>query len=97
MRCKVGDLAVIVRSVADNQGKLVEVMGFMGSEPMFDGFIWHYAEHQCWMVRSVGSPLNSLDGKRRTTAPMPDSFLRPIRPDADPESITTDEVLEVGA
>lgn len=27
----------------------------------------------------------------------PDKWLRPIRPDAAPESITTDEVLEVGA
>lgn len=91
MRCKVGDLAIIVRSVAGNEGKIVRCL------ELVEDFQWLNADgsestEAAWRIdREIPT------WKGRLTVFAKDRYLRPIRPDADPESITTDEVLEVVA
>lgn len=83
MRCKQGDLAVIVAPRhKENIGALVEVLrldGGTGGAPL-------------WLVRSLGRPL--LRGRRIHSRDMfgriHDAGLRPIRPDPIPETVTDD-------
>ncbi len=90
MRCRVGDLAVIVSCLIDaNIGKLVRVTR-AASHPLFD-----------WRVVSEGSLLLGYESADRMrvgqadTMAMMDYELRPIRPDADP--VSTDTTREVTA
>lgn len=97
LRCKVGDLAVVVRSVTDPQcvGSFVGVIAPAGGDVVApDGTKFVDADDGLcyWLVKHRGGgPSPNTD-----YAVWADKCLRPIRPGADPESITTDEVLEVG-
>ena len=83
MNCKQGDLAVIVRSVAGNEGKIVRCVRFIGNEvaSMGDGIsiyaMWH-----------VEPPINDWRGFAKSVCA--DAFMRPLR-DSDGE----DEVLRL--
>jgi len=93
MNCKPGDLAVIVSSKA-NLGKLVEVVEFLGIDPYFGGRVW-YSDGPCWLIRSVGSPLQADNFHPRflMAAPIEDARLRPIRPgDLEDETPTVREL-----
>ena len=83
MRCKPGDLAVIVRPRhQENLGALIEVLHIEGDH---DG-------EPLWWVRSLGGPL--VRGVRTRSLAyegrIRDSALRPIRPDADPVETETE-------
>lgn len=93
LRCKVGDLAVIVRSTAGNEGAFVRVIGKARPGP---GRLGHAEDGPLWWVHSA-APLSGSLGCFAHAFNFPDAWLHPIRPGADPESITADEVLEVGA
>lgn len=85
MRCKPGDMAVIVApEVAENRGKLVEVL-------WRDDSLYGPA----WRVRSLGGPTRSTSGRVSIEGRALDSALRPIRPDPIPETVTDD--MEVPA
>lgn len=92
-RCKVGDLAVITSDPAYNGldvGKLVEVIAFDCIDEDGDTF---------WDCKSLGGPLmgadveTGIDGLGDDITGIPDKFLRPIRPSAEPESTETREEL----
>ena len=73
MRCKQGDLAVIVKSWAGNEGKIVKcVRSFNGSLLNPDG---SFLEGVIW---EVDENLKTWDGTFGKNAP--DVYLRPIRP-----------------
>lgn len=86
MRCRPGDLAVIVRSDIDgNLGRLVEVIGPVPID---------VPGEPAWVVRSHGAPLFTACNDSRMVAWARDSWLRPLRPDADPvETETEREVV----
>ena len=66
MRCKVGDLAFVVKAeVSSNHGILVEVLRSDGPAR--------------WWVRSLCGPRMSSDGTRRLEVVALDASLRPIR------------------
>lgn len=66
MRCKVGDLAFVVKpEVSSNHGVLVEVLRSDGPAR--------------WWVRSLCGPRMSTDGTRRVEVVALDASLRPIR------------------
>lgn len=79
MRCKVGDLAMILRSTLGNEGRVVEVAKFLGDlTPTTKPRLMR----NCWGVRGhvISSPLNDewvayhgIDGF------FEDDALRPIR------------------
>lgn len=68
MNCKPGDLAVVVRSTAGNEGKLLQCIRYLGC---VDGFIGN----DYW---EVDRRVPTLCGFHEPY--MRDSYLRPIRP-----------------
>jgi len=80
MRCKPGDLAVIVRSV-DGQavGAIVECLQTDGEHSEFGPI---------WRVKTRGHGIVTIHGTLAVFFHMPDAWLRPIR-----DSDGTDETL----
>jgi hypothetical protein len=79
MNCKPGDLAIIVKSMAGNEGRVLRVLRFIGE-------VEHWVGHDRWEVDVV---LACATGE--TTNTCQDSILRAIR---DPGDDATDETLE---
>lgn len=77
MRCFPGDRAMIVKSEAGHEGKLVDVL-----RPAEYGDCWHgYPEHlHLWWVRSLGSMLTNNLGIARQEFNFPDAYLRAFQP-----------------
>lgn len=65
LNCKAGDLAVIVRSMAGNEGRIVRCVEFVGC-----GDDWH---DDCWLVDPP------VMGTLRLQREVSDSKLRPLR------------------
>ncbi|MGF6837034.1 hypothetical protein QF001_000901 [Paraburkholderia youngii] len=78
MNCKPGDLAIQIRSTSGNEGRIVKVLSFLGSDPFYEGFRWCIGAGPCWLVEYQGTGGTSIRGKRMKTMPCPDSRLRPI-------------------
>lgn len=90
LRCKKGDIAIIIRG--DNSGKYVEVLEYMGpGQPgeklhiVWDGMryvinVRHTGGYFWWC--KARTPLRTMDEPPITThlAAIPDHFLLPIRP-----------------
>jgi hypothetical protein len=100
MNCKPGDLAVIVRAVhPENVGCLVHVLGPSGENAAKN--LTHHRGEVLWLVRAQ-RPLRTtfylagvpVDVKPTDTTNMPDSHLRPIRPQSD--DATDEMVLRCG-
>lgn len=51
MNCKPGDLAIIIKSLAKNEGKIVEVLHAAGQDPVFKGSICNRGQGFCWFVK----------------------------------------------
>lgn len=88
MRCKQGDLAIIVRSGAGNEGKIVTCVRFRGegNKREADGTIQRVAA--LWEV-DQWLPSNAADGSR--TNIVRDAWMRPIR---RPPDDCKDETLQ---
>lgn len=74
MNCRPGDLAVVVRSIAGNEGRLVVVAEFLGTVD----YAITGPEPNCWAISPVGGPLNAFPGCDEPDS-APDTSLRPIR------------------
>lgn len=81
-------LAILIRSAAGNEGRIVEVKRFLGSNPIYRGEHWATGEGPCWEIEFAGEAsapaiYRHLDdsispaGAERTGA-VPDAWLRPI-------------------
>ena len=79
LNCKPGDLALIVRSVAGNQGKIVRCAKIVGSWHALDG------AGPRW---ETDPPVNGLKGEH--AYPVLDCNMRPIR-----DSDRPDEMLRI--
>ena len=79
MNCKQGDLAIVVRSYAGNEGKIVRCLRFVGSVPGY------YLDHDHWLVDTV---ITSNLGYKDPY--FPDKILRPIR-----DQPGEDEILRI--
>lgn len=90
MNCKPGDIAIVIKSAAGNEGKIVEVLSPLGEDPVIGRTMWCEGEGFCWLVRSSGSPIKTSRGRIFGEAPIPDARLRPIRPGDLDESTDTD-------
>ena len=86
MNCKPGDLAIIVKSAAGNEGAIVEVLG---PAAPFGGL-------PVWFIESKGSVLNGLTPPSHQ-AEIPDAWLRPIRPGDMEDETPVARDLEVPA
>lgn len=90
MNCKKGDLAIIVGGFC-NSGKVVECLRFLGPVDWFGGMPLIRTDLPRWLVRTRCSPLETTDGERFTEVPIPDAWLRPIRPGEEPTVTETRE------
>lgn len=104
MNVKKGDLAIIIKSFAGNEGKIVEVVEFLGSDPKFKGMQFGDGLGSCWLVRSDKQTLNigasfpklHMDEQVGVTSelPIPDAWLRPVSGLPDRDDITTDQPIK---
>lgn len=88
MNCKPGDLAVIVKSRAGNEGRFVEVVN--GDVERLPGDLGMASFGPLWRVRSYGS-IRSSWGWLHEEFAFPDAWLRPIR---NPGEDAKDETLQ---
>ncbi len=77
MNVKPGDLAIIIKSIAGNEGKIVKVLYGMGINPEYAGYTWCFGSGYCWMCE-LSSPGKDIHGNLFSQFPIPDSRLRPI-------------------
>jgi hypothetical protein len=83
MKCRIGDLAIVVRPRIDaNLGMLVEVVG-----------PWRPAEN-LWWVRSLSGPRLRRDGERAHEGSVADAALCPLR--GDVADLGTDALRTLG-
>lgn len=89
LRCKPGDLAVVVRSEVGNEGKVVRVLRFLGRAKFSLGFV----ADDVWLVECPSLAGETCSWSRRIggDACFPDARLRPIR---DPGDDAQDETLQ---
>jgi hypothetical protein len=74
VNCKPGDLAIVVRSEADNEGKIVRCIRFVGR------FNEDSVNTDYWLVDAELKFVRRLSGQFAGTRPYaPDSCLRPLR------------------
>jgi hypothetical protein len=111
LRCKPGDLAEILVASPYNpavKGRLVDVLSLApaGDFAMPDGNLQFAVAPDYWVCRLVGGPVLSPIGPargrystmhRRPYIAVPDRFLRPIRPDAEPIDVERGEPVEITA
>ena len=92
MNCVPGDMAVIVRSISqENIGAIVEVLRPSISNGMGLGTIyfecgskWHHDSSACvWIIRATGRKIVATNGESFIERPYGDRCLRPIRPQSD--------------
>lgn len=92
MNCKPGDMAVIIRSLfEENVGNIVQVLR-PAVHPHSSGlFAW-----EAKPTRPVrGIDIHGLPGWSNHISAIPDSWLSPIRPPEQPETTHKDEELTV--
>lgn len=94
MNCKPGDLAVMIRSLYGNLGKVVKVIEpfvWVNGQPrQCSGANWDPRSGLFWLVESLSGPIVSDSGLKHVIRPCPDSFLRPIR-----DQPGTDEIIRI--
>ena len=90
MNCKPGDLAIVVTSDPQYNGRLVEVLYATppGSYKLPDGYpAVHDGSEPCWVLKMIGYPAAApltTGGIRQTWyGSGPDRALRPLRDDPD--------------
>lgn len=88
MRCKKGELAIIIKSAAGNEGKIVRCINALGVVPWVlpDGSI---QRAHGWLIdRQIPTCFGDMAPHVR------DEYMCPIRPDSEPESTDTPRELE---
>lgn len=83
MRCEPGDLAIVVKSNAGNEGKIVTCLKFVGKVPGFYGEDYWETDTITVGDRGVANPY------------LRDSYLRPLRgSDLQDETLTWNPIHE---
>lgn len=98
MRCKLGDLAFINKSLRPaNVGKVVTCVKYLGyfidGEMMSEYSMAHTTDHY-WMVEAAHKDLELLGGKG-STAYLPDLWLTPITPPEMDDDTDTETPYEL--
>lgn len=92
MNCKKGDLAVIVRSMAGNEGRIVQCLRIATDAELSEANIYTGLPHPFWVTDKQLPCAFSFGGHSSgvSHAFIPDAWLRPIR-----DSDGTDEMLRI--
>lgn len=88
MNCRPNEMAIVVRSLAGNLGKVVQCLRLATSADLKGAGVWH--EGEVWVV---DAPMTVLHWGRdpKFVCLAPDSHLAPIHPDG----ITDEEVRDL--
>jgi len=86
MNCKKDDLAIIIRSAAGHEGKIVTCLEYMGKKQGI-GPGQKVVEYDIWRIDRALPSWNGV-----TTDLFPDEFLKPLR---DPGDDAVDEMLKI--
>lgn len=85
MNVKAGQKAIIIKSFVGNEGKIVEVLEYLGENPVYGaGRPWNTGDGPCWLIQGFENMTNTL-GKVFSKAPIPDAWLRPVSDIPDEE------------
>jgi hypothetical protein len=90
LNCRVGDLAITVKcEIPENLGRIVRVLASNGIEDWSD-----YGPLHTWEVQTLSESdtlTYVIKGKLcfKSKGPVPDAFLRPLRPPADEPALET--------
>ena len=94
MNCKQGDMAVVVRSSAGNEGKVVTCLEYVGHVGLIevDGVLHYLPSSDYWLVDRVLN-LSKYDGFLflDVVSFIPDSFLMPISGYEEPMVVREEE------
>ncbi len=97
LNVKAGNLAIQIKSVAGNEGIIVEVVKFLGDGIQYiNGQPWgYYGAENLWHIRNT-RPVKSRLGKMVIDGAVPDAWLRPVSglPDVDEEETERDNQKE---
>jgi hypothetical protein len=95
MNVKQGDMAIVIYSLAGNEGLIVEVIRFLGDAPEYGGHLWKRGvTGPWWLVESHGSPIKDTSGGLWQAAPLLDANLRKISGLPDTEDTETKEPIK---
>lgn len=76
LNCKPGDLAIVVKSMAGNEGKIVRVLKFRGID------VWHHG-NDLWETDTTAPGTIAKSNLFR------DEWLRPLRDSKEPDETLT--------
>lgn len=86
MNCKQGDLAIIVKSYAGNEGKVVRCVEYLGEVGWLSVFTGQIEYVPTW---GIDVPLPGVEGADWPIPAIADYQLRPLRPDeGDDETLS---------
>jgi len=91
LNCKVGDLAIVVRSRAGNEGRIVRFIELVAPETIVLGKPVARRLGALWRTDSLIRFVDAMGRYIGEAGFVAASFLRPIRPLDEPETITTDD------
>ncbi len=94
MRCKVGDLALVLQSISgDNIGRIVRVVqkAVIGTNQLPEKGTMRLAESD-WVVTSASSRLLTCRGRKQAHIGKKDCHLLPLRPDYDEKTKENEEL-----
>ena len=98
LRCKDGDMAVIVGDVRGCEGNIGRVVQVRGPTSQIVGYIcWHIKplDHRKILVREFNGDIVNEKVFWKSKIHHPDCFLLPIRPPEDDKAIETQNDLKV--
>ncbi len=88
MRCKQGDLAIVVKSESGNLGKIVQCLRVV------EDIRWRYYRSPVWLTNTSFQVKDIIYGTLYTTNTFPDCCLHPLRGEADDLAESTTKELE---
>ena len=97
MNCRPGDLAIIVGAKGPGlNGRIVEVERLAAGGQPHPEWAYIFAAYRApvWLVKSTGSVFTIANRTPSMYYFLFDHILRPIRPDAERESTTTEDHLQ---
>lgn len=97
LNCKQGDLAIVVKSLAGNEGKIVKCLAsaMVDRVPTIEGeTIWFFdGFRQVWLIETPINVRRLSDGRILHSYFISDKGLRPLRGDLSDESAEKEKAL----
>ncbi len=97
MNVKKGDLAIVIKSACGNEGQIIEVMKFLGTNPIFQKRQWFKGGYGLTWLIKFQNPVRNTRGVLYIECPCPDAWLRPVSGLPEVDTIDTEHPVEESA